>query len=209
MPRLSGQFFNVFSPSAIKSLISILSRVTNQPIREDQIYTNGFKRSDMIYPAIDHLVLGPLRQVSEFPIGDLTVGMQLKAKTPFGLHTDYMKDGDDGGGMAWLIPLYIDSDNASAMTSTVIFNQHWDAHISVDDYIKTNPKRPTNPAHDIWHLLPNRDRPHQADFFSVQTLANWVPGSVIYWDRSLFHTSDDFRLQNIREKSALVLFNHC
>ena len=91
-------------------------------------------------------------------------------------------------------------------TFTVIFDQHSTNTNLLKDYVSTGPAMPAENAQNIWHLLPPTDPEEYAKYLSVKVMAHWHPGSMIYWDRRLFHSSDDFRLNGVKEKSALVLF---
>ena len=203
----AGKISNVFSKQDVQKIIHALSKVKDQVYIEDKIYTNGFKKTDKIYPFIKKMVIDRITSVIDFPFGELTVGMQLKSRKPFGIHTDYVKEGDIGGGMAWLVPLYV--LGKSAETYTVIFDQHSTEFSQVREYIQSDPDKPQNNSREIWHEIPETPPSDFADYFSVKSLSRWEIGDVIYWDRRLFHSSDEFRPKGVIEKSALVMFSHC
>jgi hypothetical protein len=203
----AGKITNVFSKDDVQKIINALSKVEEQAHTEDKIYTNGFRKTDQVYPFIKKMVIDRITSIIDFSFGELTVGMQLKSRKPFGIHTDYFKEDDMGGGMAWLVPLYI--LGSSTETYTVIFDQHSTEFSQIPEYIKSNPAKPQCNSREIWHEIPDSPAPDIADYFSVKLLGNWGVGDVIYWDRRLFHSSDEFRAKGVMEKSALVMFSHC
>ena len=90
--------------------------------------------------------------------------------------------------------------------SVILFDQYSTSTNLLKNYASTNPVMPEANAQDIWHLLPPTDPVQYAKYLSVKVMGHWHAGSLIYWDRRLCHSSDDFRLNGIKEKSALVLF---
>lgn len=207
MDMPAGQILNVFSALEIESIIKILRHIPNQRNynQSGDILNNGFTEHDRIYPAIKKLVIERINQVCPVKITKLTVGMQLIARDPYSVHTDFLDKGDAGQGNAYLIPLYTVPDPVEK-TFTVIFDQYSTDTNLLKDYVSTNPAVPTENSQNIWHLLPPTDPEEYAKYLSVKVMGHWHAGSLIYWDRRLFHSSDDFRLNGIKEKSALVLF---
>ncbi len=130
--------------------------------------------------------------------------MQLIARDPYRIHTDFLDKNDNGFGYGFLIPLYTTPDSTEN-SFTVVFNEGSTLSNQLKDYVDTNPPKPTSNAESIWHLLPD-DPLEYAKYLSVCLVGEWIPGSVIYWDRRMFHSSDDFRRKGILEKSALVIF---
>jgi hypothetical protein len=205
--NLAGQIYDVFSLEEIENIKKILKVLPDQknPSQKKDILNNGFKEGDPVWPMIKKLVMNRINDVLPIKVSKLSVGMQLIARDPYGVHTDYNNKGDTGPGMALLIPLHVKS--ATDIPSfTVIFDQEFTVGNTIYEYADTNPDIPATNADEIWHLLPQRDEPHLSKYLSVKLLAEWRIGSLIYWDRKLLHSSDDFRLKGITEKSALVLF---
>jgi hypothetical protein len=205
----SDHLLNVFNLDEIKLIDDVLSKIPVQPHggKYKSIYFNGFKESDLIFSAIKRLVIDPINQRTSYPITHVQVGMKLDTRNPFRIHTDGAGKGDNGEGYAYLIPLSQQgcSDKPSC---TIVFHQAWEPTQEVEDYIKTNPVLPSNGCDDIWEEHLDHNPREWTKYFSVQTLAPWVPGSVIVWDRSLFHCSDNFLKKGIVSKTALVLFTN-
>jgi hypothetical protein len=157
---------------------------------------------------IKKVVIDRINQRLDRPMGKLTTGMQLITKNPFGIHSDFDGKGDSGYGTAFLIPLYqYQLDNAITNKScTIMFDQYWEKTQNMRDYLATSPEKPKNNADHIWEEHCDHNPREWMEYLSVKLIAPWIPGSVIVWDRELFHTSDNFLKKGIFEKSALVLF---
>lgn len=203
------QLFDVFSQCQLQAILSIAQKIPRQPHALDNIYTNGFTDKDLIYVAMKKMVIDPINQHLTQPIKTLSVGMQLCARDPFVVHSDFQGKNDSGHGTAFLIPLYqnpVDDTHDMGKTMTIVFDQCWTESQSMQDYIDSDPPLPDHNAEPIWDQhLDNNPRPW-AKYLSVKLMAPWVSGSVIAWDRRLLHASDNFVKKNIAEKSALVLF---
>jgi hypothetical protein len=206
MSTIAGQLLNVFTPVEINNIIKLLKHIPNQrnPNQSGDILNNGFTENDLIYPAIKEIVIQKINQVSPVKITQISVGMQLIARDPYRVHTDFLDKNDNGFGYGFLIPLYT-TPSSTENSFTVVFNEGFTHSNQLKDYIDTNPPKPIPNAESIWHLLPE-DPIEYAKYLSVCLVGKWLPGSVIYWDRRMFHSSDDFRLKGILEKSALVIF---
>ncbi len=204
----AGQIENVFSIDEVSRILSVLSKIPTQP-RHLDIRTNGFTEKDLIFQAINRLVISKINSRSEHKIKKLTVGMQMIANEPFAIHTDFAGKPDSGYGTAYLIPLYMKGDNIKSASSTIIFNEYSTEHTDLKPYIESSPPMPEINARSIWHLVPEAQDPKKdswAEYLSVKLIAEWKIGSLIYWDRRLYHASDNFLNKGIIEKSALVLF---
>jgi hypothetical protein len=154
------------------------------------------------------VVIDRINQRLDRPIGKLTTGMQLITKNPFGIHSDFDGKGDSGHGTAFLIPLYqhCHDNKITDNSCTIMFDQCWEKTQNMRDYIATSPEKPKNNADHIWEEHCDHNPREWMEYLSVKLIAPWILGSVITWDRELFHASDNFLKKGIFEKSALVLF---
>lgn len=205
----AGQIDNVFSLDEIGMLVAVLGTIPNQKL-QDGILTNGFCEDHDVFPIINELVISKINVACKHKIQKLTVGMQLITSDPFKIHTDFSGKNDSGYGTAYLIPLYMMGDAIQEPSATIVFNEYSCEHHGLEPYIKSNPPKPVRNARNIWHHLPeSRDaaKNHWADYLSVNVFGEWRMGSMIYWDRRLYHASDDFLTKGITQKSALVLFS--
>jgi hypothetical protein len=201
---------NVFDLDEVERIKKLLSLIPAQDhIKNRSIVTNGFTSKDPIYLAIKKLVIDRINTVCEHKVSNLTVGMHLITRDPFGIHSDAPGKGDNGSGIAYLVPLeMVRNDSAKPTSSTIIFDQVWTDTTSIEDYIASGPDKVATPATDVWHMLSEKCDPAWAPYLSVKLVAEWQIGSVIVWDRRLLHASDDFLAAGLIEKSALVLFTN-
>ena len=197
----AGQLLNVFQPDEIQSVVAALTKLNDAPNSGEQFkaYTNGFQPTDLIYPFIKHKILSRLEILLDRPIS-LVHGMLLKEKKPWGIHTDYVK-GDANPDMGILIPL----NDLLVNTHTVIFNES--CTNTFDTYMSSN-KKSINNAVDMHYSLLSHETTERLEYVSLLGAFQWLPGSVIYWDRKLLHASDNFLKNNVTEKTALVLFTN-
>jgi len=200
-----GQILDVFSAQEIDLLTKILSKIPMQNYGRPDTFNNGFVEQDTIFPFIRKHAIDRINTVCSKKIKRVSVGMQLVTKNPYGIHTDFHNKGDSGHGTAYLIPLW-SKPVVDKKSSTIIFEQAFTASNNLSDYVVTDPLVPKKNAEWIWDQLPNTADARYAKYLSVGLIAEWHIGSVIYWDRSLFHSSDEFRKKGIEQKSALVLF---
>jgi hypothetical protein len=203
----SEHLIDVFNFQEIQLIDKILGNIPGQMHsgKLKSIYTNGFRESDFVFSAIKRAVIDPINRRTSYPITRVQLGMKLDTRNPFPIHTDSAGKGDNGKGYAYLIPLS-QKGNSDKSSYTITFHQTWEPTQEPEDYIKTNPRLPSHNCDDIWDEHLDHNPRHWAKYFSVQTLAPWIPGSVIVWDRSLFHCSDNFLKKGIFGKTALVLF---
>jgi hypothetical protein len=197
----AGQLLDVFQPEEIQSVTAALTKLNDAPNLGEQFkaYTNGFQPTDLIYPFIKHKILSRLETLLDRPIR-LVHGMLLKEKKPWGIHTDYVK-GDANPDMGILIPL----NSFPVNTHTVIFNEF--CINTFDTYMSDNEKSINN-AVDMHDTLLSHETTERLEYVSLLGAFQWLPGSVIYWDRKLLHASDNFLKNNVTEKTALVLFTN-
>ena len=197
----AGQLLDVFQPEEIQSVLAALAKLNNAPNSGEQFkaYTNGFQPTDLIYPFIKHKFLSRLETLLDRPIR-LVHGMMLKEQKPWGIHTDYVK-GDTNPDMGILIPL----NEQPVNTHTVIFNEY--CTNTFDIYMSNNEKSINN-AVDMHDTLLSHETTERLEYVSLLGAFQWLPGSVIYWDRKLLHASDNFLKNNVAEKTALVLFTN-
>lgn len=194
----AGQLLNVFSTAEIDTIRSVLDKLPDHKNSgEFKAYTNGFEPKDFIYPAINQLVIKRCESALGSSLKVLH-GMLLKEKTPWSIHTDYVK-GDSDPNIAILIPLNTEELN----THTVVFNEK--CSDSFPQFILNNNKLEHN-AKDLYNSLCSHETVDHLEYVSLLAAYKWIPGSMIYWDRRLLHSSDDFLKTGIKEKTALVIF---
>ena len=200
---LAGQLFDVFSAKEQNMIATALGKLKDTPNEGTDMsyaYTNGFLPGDMVYPFFKKFVLERLEKLLGRKL-QLTTGMYLKEQHPWKVHTDYIK-GDHNPDLAILVPL----NTEPLATHTVVFNEQ--CKTNFDDFILNNSKLVNNARHLAKDLM-SHELTERLEYISLLESYAWTPGSVIYWDRRLIHSSDNFPAAGIAEKHALVMFtNH-
>ena len=132
--------------------------------------------------------------------------MHLKEVVPWQIHTDYKRtydsDYQDPPGLAVLIPLKVVAPE-SQTTHTIVFNECCETDFP--DYVAHNPHLEVH-AGNIHQEHCSHIAPENLKYVSLHGAYPWKPGSLIFWDRKLLHSSDNFLKNSITEKQALVLF---
>lgn len=200
---LYGVIPQAFDHTHLDRLVEVFDRLPNQlnSGAVSKAYTNGIDSQHPLYPWICRQILPTIEQKLGVQC-KIRVAMYLKEFIPWTVHSDYQKN-DEFPGYAFLIPIDWDGP-AGSHTHTVIFNEK--SKTNVEDYIKTaDIKNPM--AENIVNDLCSHESPEVLKFLTLATVARWRKGDLIYWDRELLHSSDNFLSNGISSKRALVIFS--
>ena len=131
---------------------------------------------------------------------------------PQTLHSDYYHVDRGVPGLAMLIPVSVDNDyGMPKIVRTVIFNET-DTNNSGHDWDRTvwdqNRRPKENNAVQYSDTYLGHLRRDDLECLTVQNIVNWKTGSVICWDESLLHASDDFLNNGITSKQAIVIHTY-
>ena len=128
---------------------------------------------------------------------NVTVSMFLEEFIPWVVHSDYSNT-DKKPYYALLIPLDCENKN----THTVIFNE-----LGIDDNWKDKliDQSGYEYSDQQLKLLSHIDKDRLRKL-SVDNVYKWQKGNLIAWHRKFLHTSDNFHIDNLKKKTALVLF---
>lgn len=180
-------------------ILSLLPDAKNT--NEYHAYTNGIDKNHPLYKWCVNFFKPRIEQALNYKF-EITVMMLLKEYVPWKVHTDYHK-GDLRPGLAFLIPLEWEGPEESR-THTVIFNER--SKTTLVDYIKT--AQPTNcNSKDLVRNLCSHVPSKDLEFLTLALAARWERGGLIYWDRELLHSSDNFLANGITSKKAIVIFS--
>ena len=61
-------------------------------------------------------------------------------------------------------------------------------------------------AKELHNTLCSHESVEHLEYVSLKDAYQWIPGSIIYWGGKLLHSSDNFLVNGITEKQALVFF---
>jgi len=148
-------------------------------------FTNGLRKSDI--------------QILESSFQEyltnekIHIAMVLVEFIPWVIHTDYKK-GDDRPGKAILIPWQTQS------TATVIFNE------TCTNVFENYPKINDHVDSKTYEKYLSHCKWDDVQKVSIKEIFEWQRGKAVTWDRNLLHTSDNFIKNNVKVKTALVIF---
>jgi hypothetical protein len=202
----SQHLLNIFTADDLNLMLQSLERIPDKTnTGQFYAYTNGFTQQDLLYQLFERKFFTKIERQLGHPL-NIRCGMFLKEEKPWIIHTDYVRpfdsayDGDPG--LAFLIPLQVVGSN-NQTTHTVVFNEL--CLTDFDDFKKNNPKINNNSL-EIYKNYCSHVSKEDLEYVTLQGAYSWTPGSVIIWDRTLLHCSDNFIQNSIKEKQALVLF---
>ena len=173
----------------------------------------AISQDHMLYPWFSKHVFNRIKELTPVDV-QLLFGSYLHEIAPFTLHSDYYHSSKGKPYMAFLIPISVDGDmTQTERVNTVIFNEE-------DTYVDNNvvnkswskelwhknrtPKENNAIGHELLGHLPKED----LECLTIQTVVNWRPGSVIYWNERYLHSSDNFVQNGVTSKQALVIHTY-
>jgi hypothetical protein len=207
----AGQKFNRFTAKELVDLEKILNVLPDTRPKETvtDTYNNGFEKDGPVYQMIMKKIYPKINDVVTENF-ELSCGFILKANEPYGIHTDYWHAHDKRKnvvGPSVLIPLSVSPNTANITdTHTVIFDQ-----ICTDNFqeFKKNNKPiadVNNSAVYLKETILSHCSADDLSYLTVKSVCSWEPGSFLYWDRRLLHSSDSFGTSGIKQKRCIVMF---
>ena len=100
--------------------------------------------------------------------------------------------------MAILIPLNL----SPIKTSTIVFEQQC---LNNFETFKNDNKKLAKNASELHNTSCSHVSKNDLEYVSLLSSYEWIPLSVIYWDRKLLHCSDNFVSNLLIDKTAMVL----
>jgi hypothetical protein len=199
---LAGQILNVFDAAEIELILKILKKNSDEfnAGHKKYAYTNGFTKNDLTYQLINKYVIKKINLTFNTEI-NLHVGVYLKEFVPWPVHSDYVKD-DESPYQVYLIPLQLLPVNKK-LSHTLIFDQT--SKTTFKEFKTQN--QPLRSLAEGWYTDHCSHEPvEDLHYLSLFGIYPWHQGSIIHWDRKMLHCSDNFLINGIKEKQALVLF---
>jgi hypothetical protein len=200
----AGQALNIFDQAEVDRLIKILEYLPDFEEESKTVaYTNGFTKKDVAYRLVERIIRDKIEAAIDQPI-NIACGVYLKEMRPWPIHTDYhyVFDTELNPDLVIIVPLKVDGP-ADRTTHTIVFNEPCLTNFA--DYL-VDAKPLDNNAKTIYNKHCSHVTEQELEYVTVNTIAPWHIGSVIYMDRALLHCSDDFLANDIIRKDALVLF---
>jgi hypothetical protein len=208
----SGIIDDFFTESELDSVLKYLSN-----LKSAFNYGNGVDENHAIYPLFVKKCFSKITEVfgEELRLARVTY---LNDTKPISLHSDYYQINSNGNPQtAMVVPISSNDDRTfTNQVHTVIFNEedlfaessghitrHWD-RVAWDK--NKTPKE--NSAVQYYDEYLSHMKMRDLECLTVDTIAKWKFGSLIYWNARLLHSSDNFTKNNVKSKQALVLHTY-
>lgn len=211
----AGVIDNVFSKDELIEVVKYMSKLPKSYTSEDENSFAAISPEHLFYSWFCKKVFNKIKELTPVDI-QLIFGSYLDERTPWGVHSDYYHKAVGTPYMAFLVPLSVNGDmDQVSKTNTVIFNEedtytddacsvkHWS-----DKLWKSNRQPKENNAVSLGSSLLGHVSVDNLECLTINTIANWKLGSVVYWDEKYLHSSDDFLKNGVESKQALVIHTY-
>lgn len=211
----SGIIDNVFTREELTEVIKYMSKLPKNSISASGNSFAAISQEHMLYPWFCKKIFNKIKELTSVDI-QLIFGSYLNETSPWPVHSDYYHSATGTPYMAFLVPLSVDEDMDQVnKTNTVIFNEedtfvdNSTGHKSWSDELwKVNRKPKENNAVELGKDLLRHIPVEDLECLTVNMVANWKLGSLIYWDERLLHSSDNFFNNDAKSKQALVIHTY-
>lgn len=196
-----GVISNFFTVDTVSNIVKTFARF---PLVEFQGAGNlirGIDSRHLAYPWFDRIFMQPVRQYFNRDI-KIIYGMLLDCHDPFDVHEDLKPIPDPLGHhyLSFLAPLSVDHDRTDcSKASTIIFNE------TMQEFEQQRVLE--NNALSIRDQIPHVTEEY-LPWLSVKHNAVWHAGDLIWWDSRLAHVSNDFRVNGVTSKQAIVIHTY-
>lgn len=208
----AGIVDNVFTRNELEVVVDCLSRMP-QSFSGAGNYFAAISQDHIFYSWFCKKIFNKIQELCSDNI-QLLFGSYLFETTPWVLHSDYYHPSAGKPYMAFLIPISVNEDMEQVeKTNTIIFNEQ-DVYVSNADGQKgwsskeweknRVPKKNNAIGEPLLSHLSNVD----LECLTIKTIANWHLGNVIYWDEKYLHCSDNFSINGVISKQALVIHTY-
>lgn len=203
---IAGQLFDIFETEEIQSWVEVLSNITAIKVMDndchgvDEKNIHNFWFQKRIFSKIQSLFGHDLR---------LIFGMYLNETKPWGIHTDAYhcdKFPDRKPALSMLIPCSVDHNpDLVERSSTIVFDQASDSNQSLHtrwQQDQTNHDRSSSKIYQS-HLSHNPE--NLVKMLTTQGMYKWKHNSIIYWNSTNLHDTDNFIANGFASKQAIVI----
>lgn len=203
----------IFNAEELAAVVKYLSKL---PKKSHRLAYAGITEEHILYPWFYRHVFSKLCSLVDKPMRLLT-GNLIHEDIPQKLHSDYYYKTLGEPYRAFLIPISVEHDTIRvAETHTIVFNESdtYVAPVNQEEKIwnRTNWKQTRTPKsnnalqYKAQHLshIPDDD----LECLTVENVIQWQLGSVLHWDETLLHCSDNFTNNGIQSKQAIVIHTY-
>jgi hypothetical protein len=210
----SGEIKNLFSESEMDHLVECLSQLDFIKIGNN--ICKGVNEDHIMYQWFYQNCFSKVKAY----IGEdaqLVFGMYLEENTMWGIHTDiYHCDPypDKIPYISMIIPYSVDRKKELVdCSNTIVFNE------SSYDFAPTNDNKnwapalltrptPADSANQYFESYLSHNKPEIVNKLTLRQIYKWSLGSLIYWESSLLHDSDNFKKNGHISKEAIVIHTY-
>ena len=205
---IAGQIQNFASEDELQLWATALNSANPQTILENDCH--GVNEDHMLY---DWFVTNVFEKI-KIALNDdklkVTFGMYLNETKPWGIHTDayhVQEYPNRRTALSFLMPLAVDNDQSLVTKSrTIVFNESGNTNDTIDQFTD-NTNMPTS-AVSIYNKHLSHNKLKTVKKFTVQGEYQWKRGSLIWWDGTYFHDSDNFIANGYTSKQAIVIHTY-
>ena len=126
----------------------------------------------------------------------------LDSKLPWDVHNDYVIECSQSNLIPYcvvMIPLQ------TTPAKTIFFNQGAE-YMEFSRYQEENPPIADHVSQDAWNSMLSHCRIKDRFWLSIDKVYDWNRGDICVWDRRTWHSSDNFKANNLESKRAIILF---
>jgi hypothetical protein len=131
----------------------------------------------------------------------------LYSMKPYGIHTDYFQrkiiSKKIEPAYTFIIPLY------TLPTNTLVFNQHSKIK-DVEKWIETEKISPVikseQISNDVYEKYLSHVNKNLLSYFTIKEIFPWKKGSLHACDRQYFHSSDNYKINGLENKTAIIMW---
>lgn len=197
-----GQLLNLWSKEEIADIIKVMKMEPKLTINHNDMYSIDQKNPR--YHWFNYYVYDRIQNI--FPECNLIFGMLLNETVPWKIHTDayHANNINKPIGKSFLIPCSLDNDESLINDGyTIIFNETANSQDEVENLpiIQNN-------SLSIYDTYLSHNESDLVKKVSLKKILQWEVGSLLYWDSSLVHDSNNFLKLGRLSKQALVLHTH-
>lgn len=203
----------VYTATELEAVVKYMSKLPKKP---HQLGYGSITKEHILYPWFERHIFSRLRDLVDCPMA-LIMAHLIHEENPQKLHSDYYYKTSSEPYRSFLIPVGVEnSTDRIAETHTIVFNEAdtYVAPAGMEQKIwnrsnwKQNRSTKENNAlqYKNQHLshIPDED----LECLTVQNVLQWQLGSVIHWDETLLHCSDNFTNNGIKSKQAIVVHTY-
>ncbi len=203
---VAGQLFDVFNPEEIQSWVEVLSKIPAVKILDNDCH--GVDEKNPYNFWFQKKIFSKIQSLFGHDLG-LIFGMYLNETKPWGIHTDAYhcdKFADRKPALSMLIPCSVDHEpDLVERVSTIVFDQTSDGNQSLLAVCQQDQTDHDRSAIKIYQSHLSHNPESLVKRLTTQGMYQWKHNSIIYWNSTNLHDTDNFIANGFASKQAIVL----